>query len=186
METYPKADWQRLGRLLKQRRPQLDQRYRIRRVFAEENQLTDKTVQEIENAYRQTFTDEMLSSIEVAYRLPPGTLEKVLQDPELTEFPYEHHSGTATLHLKTSMHASGTAHHVELPADVSLQDLEPWERAIWLVPGLSIEERGLAIQAVRWSRAPNDEDRMTKLFIAMGPTMARLIDAQGNNPSRAG
>ena len=44
MEIDSKADWQRLGRLLRQRRPQLDQRYRIRRVFADENHLTDKVM----------------------------------------------------------------------------------------------------------------------------------------------
>src|SRR5690606_24325282 len=73
MENYPDEAWQRLGKLLRQRRPLIDPRYRVRRVFAADNHLTDKTVQEVENAYRSTFSDQMLTAIEVAYRLPPGT-----------------------------------------------------------------------------------------------------------------
>lgn len=82
MDAYPTEAWERLGQHLQQRRPQIDSRYRIRRVFAAENGLTDKTVQEIENAYRTTFTPVMLSTIEAAYRLKPGAIEDVLAGGE--------------------------------------------------------------------------------------------------------
>jgi hypothetical protein len=78
LDAYPREAWLRLGQQLKQRRPQLDPRYRIRRVFAKENGLTDKTVQEIENAYRETFRPEMISVIETAYQLQEGSIERFL------------------------------------------------------------------------------------------------------------
>jgi hypothetical protein len=83
VDAYPQEAWKRLGQRLKQRRPQIEPRYRIRKVFAEENDLTDKTVQEIEKAYRTTFSPEMLSAIEVAYRLPPGNITRFLEGGDL-------------------------------------------------------------------------------------------------------
>ena len=41
---------------------------------------------------------------------------------------------------------------VELPPNVALVDLEDWEQRIWLTPGLSVEERSVAIAIVRVSR----------------------------------
>jgi hypothetical protein len=78
VDAYPREAWKRLGQHLQQRRPQIDTRYRIRRIFAAENVLTDKTVQEIENAYRTTFSPVMLSTIEHAYQLKPGSIERFL------------------------------------------------------------------------------------------------------------
>lgn len=79
MDAYPREAWERLGQRLKQRRPQIDTRYRVRKIFAEEHDgLTDKTVQEIENAYRTTFSDVMLSTIEAAYQLKGGSIERFL------------------------------------------------------------------------------------------------------------
>lgn len=83
MDAYPREAWLRLGQHLKQRRPQIDPRYRIRRVFAEENGLTDKTVQEVENAYRDTFSPVMLATIEAAYQLKDGSIERFLDGGEL-------------------------------------------------------------------------------------------------------
>lgn len=167
MEIYPAEAWERLGQLLRQRRPQINPRYRVRRVFAEEHHLTDKTIQEIENAYRQTFTDSMLAAIEVAYRLPAGKIREVLQSPDLKEFP--HYEGTGHINL-----GSGPV-PVEIPPGVSLQDVEDWERAIWLVPGLSVEERGLAIAAVRYWRDPKEERNMEQLWLRMLPPMIRRL-----------
>lgn len=97
MDAYPREAWKRLGQHLRQRRPQLDTRYRIRKVFAQEHGLTDKTVQEIENAYRETFSDVMLSTVERAYQLKPGSIERFLAgqgDLEPTE-PVAHVSQIA-------------------------------------------------------------------------------------------
>lgn len=86
VDAYPREAWERLGQQLKQRRPQIDPRYRIRKVFATENDLTDKTVQEIENAYRDSFSPEMLSTIERAYRLPIGEIKRFLHGGEFEPF----------------------------------------------------------------------------------------------------
>ncbi|MFG2001773.1 hypothetical protein ACGFNU_21740 [Spirillospora sp. NPDC048911] len=167
MEKYPDEDWERLGQLLRLRRPQLNQRYRIRRVFAEDNHLTDKTVQEIENAYRKTFSDDMIAAIEVAYRLPQGAIEEILKDSTVTEYP--HHAGTGLLNFPPEPPAA------DIPPGVSLQDIEPWERAIWLIPGLTADERGFAIACVRWSRDPKAEPAIDSLGILMLFKMADRI-----------
>jgi hypothetical protein len=146
METYPKDAWQRLGHLLKQRRPKIDPRYRIRRTFAEENHLTDKTVQEIENAYRETFSTEMLGAVEVAYRLPAGTIRHVLSSPDVQQLP---ELPTGAQRIVGPIRPSGP---VEIPAEVSLQDLAAWEQHLWHTPDLTVEERQIAIHTVRLVR----------------------------------
>lgn len=80
--------WQRVGRMLKQRRVQLNQRYRIRRIFAQERGISDKTAQEIENApnYRTSFSAELVAAIETAYGIAAGSVDKALADPEMTKF----------------------------------------------------------------------------------------------------
>lgn len=178
MEPHPVADWQRLGMLLKRRRPQLDQRYRTRRVFAEDNHLTDKTVQEIENAYRQTFSEEMLSAIEVAYRLPAGTLECVLADPTITELPAP--TGPA---VRTRQ---DTARTVEIPSWVDLRDLPEWEQHIWRTPNLSVEERQTAILMIYLERGELDDDTksLLRLYRVIGKVVDRNLDRGGSSPAR--
>lgn len=165
-------NWERLGRLLKQRRPQLDLRYRIRRVFAEENNLTDKTVQEIENAYRETFSPEMLSAIEVAYRLPSGTVAEVLADPNRTTLP----PPTPPVRAVPGQR-SGTA--VEIPAGVSLEDLPDEEAAIWQLPDTSVHERELLIHMLRVWRGDRGES-LDELYRALA-ALARQRDGERSN-----
>lgn len=173
MKPRPVEDWQRLGTLLKRRRPQLDQRYRTRRVFAEDNHLTDKTVQEVENAYRQTFTEEMLSAIEVAYRLPAGTIEHVLNDPGITELP----APTSTAQTEPG--------HVHIPTWVDLSGLPDWEQAIWRIPALSVEERQTAILIVYLQRGELEDDTEALLYLyrAIGEVVGRKFG--GGNLSSA-
>lgn len=45
-----------------------------------------------------------------------------------------------------------------LPAWVSLRDLEPWERHVWLTPQASVEEREVMIAIVRLRRGAGDLD----------------------------
>lgn len=173
MEPHPVADWQRLGMLLKRRRPQLDQRYRTRRVFAEDNHLTDKTVQEIENAYRQTFSEEMLSAIEVAYRLPAGTISRVLADPSITELP----SPTATPQPEPDK-----AH---IPSWVDLRDLPEWEQHIWRIRGLSVDERKTAILLIYLQRGELDDDTEALLYLyrAIGEVVDRKLGRGNPGPA---
>lgn len=175
MAPHPVDDWQRLGTLLKRRRPQLDQRYRTRRVFADENHLTDKTVQEIENAYRQTFTQEMLSAIEVAYRLPAGTIERVLNDPDITELP-----APISNHQREPDRA-------DIPTWVDLRDLPEWEQHIWRIPGLSVEERQTAILIIYLQRRELDDDTeaLLHLYALLTPAAERNLGRGGGaSPAR--
>lgn len=166
-------DWQRLGKLLKQRRPQLNPRYRTRRTFAEENHLNDKTVQEIENAYRPTFSDTMLAAIEVAYQLPAGTIARVLDDPSITELPTpagEHRPDRGS---------------VNIPHWVDLRDLPEWEQHIWGTPQLTVEQREAAILLIRLERGDLDDDTdgLLRLYHALGRVVERRLHR--NNPPRA-
>ncbi len=166
MEPHPVEDWQRLGKLLKRRRPQLD-------LFAEDNSLTDKTVQEIENAYRQTFTEEMLSAIEVAYRLPAGTIGRVLGDPGITELP----APTAAPRPEPDT--------VHIPSWVDLRDLPEWEQHIWRIPGLSVDERKTAILLIYLQRGELDDDTEALLYLyrAIGEVVDRKLGR--GNPTHA-
>lgn len=113
MESYPPEAWQRVGRLLIQRRVQLSKRYRVRKVFARERGITDKTAQEIENAYRTTFSEEMIAAIESAYEIASGSFEKALADPDMTEFPDRAGDGELRAVPDIQLGAAGDPH----PAD---------------------------------------------------------------------
>lgn len=142
---HTKAAWRRVGLLLKRRRPQLDPRYRVRRIFAEEKNLRDKTVQEIENAYRTSFTEEMLAAFETAYQLAPGSIRQALGDPALTEFPGKLDSPAP----KPAMRAPSATDMVFVPGDLVLGELEPWEAHLWHTPQLSVDDRRTLIEIER-------------------------------------
>lgn len=78
MTTAPLSAWQRLGDLLVARRIELNPRWRNRTRFAEEVGLHWRMLFDIEKAKRQSFPDETLMAIEVAYRWQYGSIEAVL------------------------------------------------------------------------------------------------------------
>src|SRR5690606_136616 len=178
MENYPDEAWQRLGKLLRQRRPLIDPRYRVRRVFAAVNRPTDKTVQEVENAYRSTFSDQMPTAIEVAYRLPPGTIHEVLANPDVDRLPDLDSVTVGPIDTRTSPQAD-----VDLPPEVDLDVLPEWERHVWLTPGLTIEERRMAILLVRLAR---DELHDVPALIALKDTVDEITkrELRGGTPGR--
>lgn len=155
-------DWRRVGQMLRQRRVHLDQRYRVRRIFAKERGITDKTAQEIEYApkYRTSFSPEMLASIEAAYAIAPGSMYKALNDPDLTEFPDR--VGEASIHLTTAdgRPALASVPAVKLgaagdpdPGDVIPGDpisAEKGEVQIWALTNLPWEIRRDLIVHLRW------------------------------------
>lgn len=159
--------WKHLGALLTRRRVELDPRYTNRRVFCEEKEIDYRVISDIEGGRRDNYSGVMITAIEVAYQLTPGSIDEILVDPRITEF--RHRTGTGTLNLPLEPPA------VDIPPGVSLQDVEDWERAIWLVPGLSAEERGLAIAAVRYWRDPKEERNMEQLWLRMLPPMIRRL-----------
>lgn len=87
MQAYPHQAWLRLGRLLQERRGQLDPTFTKRTRFADAVGVNLKTLVDIEKAARTTFSDATLAAIETAYQWRPGSIRAVLEggDPA----PYE-------------------------------------------------------------------------------------------------
>lgn len=53
---------------------------------------------------------------------------------------------------------SDTGEPAHVPPTVSLQDLEPWERHLWQIPGLTVEERRAAGLLIRLQRGDLNDD----------------------------
>lgn len=79
--------WERAGKLLVQRRTDMDPRYRNRRLFAEERGVNWRLLHDIERAKRTNFEPETLAAIESAYRLSPGNIERMLAGAGLEPLP---------------------------------------------------------------------------------------------------
>lgn len=181
METYPDEAWQRLGKLLRQRRPLIDPRYRVRRVFAADHSLTDKTVQEVENAYRHTFSTDMIAAIEVAYRLPPGTITQVLASPDIDRLP----DLDTTVTVGPAHERTATTTGADIPPEVDLDVLPEWERHIWLTPHLTAHERRIAILLIRLARNDlHDRPALLDLKRAVDDIIEREL-RNGHNPGTA-
>jgi hypothetical protein len=70
--------WERLGALLIQRRIEISPRYRVRTLFASDVGLNWRLLYDIERHKRDSFTDETLAAIEVAYQWRKGSVASVL------------------------------------------------------------------------------------------------------------
>lgn len=128
--------------MLVARRPRLNPRYRVRRVFAEETGVPDKTVQEIENAYRSSFSDELLATIERAYRLKHGAIEAALADDSLTDFESDSEVVAVPLTTDELRMALLERPPADAPQEVvdNWANYADWERAILHLP-LSMDIR---------------------------------------------
>jgi hypothetical protein len=82
-------EWDRLGKLLEQRRVEMNPRYRDLTLFAEERGLNWRLAWDIEKNRRTSYRDLTLSAIEVGYGWAPGSIRRVLGggDPELAARP---------------------------------------------------------------------------------------------------
>lgn len=69
-----------------------------------------------------------------------------------------------------------------IPSHVSLNDLEPWERGIWLIPGLSDIEKESVILLVRLRRGTIDDEGLLRLYYALGKIVERRLGR--DNPRR--
>ncbi|MGI5414297.1 hypothetical protein [Actinomadura luteofluorescens] len=159
--------WQNLAGLLKTRRVQLDVRYKNRRAFCDAKNLDYRVVSDIEGARRDNFSGPMLTALEVAYEIADGGIEQALADPDLKELP-----GRDT-------------HPLRVPSDVSLRDLEPWERSIWLNPHLTDKEKEGAILLIRLQRGilKDDTEGLLRLSRALNQVVDGHLDRRG--PLRA-
>jgi hypothetical protein len=165
--------WENLARLLVNRRVQLAPRYRNRRVFCEDKQLDYRVVSDIEGARRANFSAPMLTAIEVAYDLADGAIQQALTDPDITELPIRAQPPAADNHPRPT---------AKVPAHVSLDDLEPWEQGIWLIPDLSDTEKESTILLVRLRRGTIDDEGLLRLYYALGKIVERRLGR--DNPGR--
>jgi hypothetical protein len=72
--------WERLARLLIDRRGELNPAYKSRRKFAAETGLNDRLIADLENARRADYKAATLRAVEVAYRWAPGSIARVVGD----------------------------------------------------------------------------------------------------------
>lgn len=71
-------EWDRLGRLLEQRRAEMNPRWRDLTVFAEERGLNWRLAWDIEHNRRTSYRPVTLVAIEVSYGWQPGSIARIL------------------------------------------------------------------------------------------------------------
>jgi hypothetical protein len=81
--SYSEQDWERLGRLLMQRRGQLGSQFLNRQEFVRTTGLNERLVYDLENARRTSYRPATVAAVESAYRLPPGFIDKALADASI-------------------------------------------------------------------------------------------------------
>jgi hypothetical protein len=75
-------EWDRLGKMLEQRRAELNPRWRDLTVFAEERGLNWRLAWDIEKNRRTSYRSVTLTAIEVSYGWQPGSIARVLEGGE--------------------------------------------------------------------------------------------------------
>lgn len=165
MERSPRVSeaWQHLAQLLVQRRVELDHRFRNRRAFCDEKKIEYRVISDIEGARRDNFGGPMITAIEVAYEIAEGSIRLALDNPHIEKLPEK--TGDAP-------------QAVIVPDGVRLVDLAPWEQHIWLTPGLSVQEREMAIYLIRVARRDLAPEAVGGLFDALSMIMKRQEQGQ--------
>lgn len=86
MDKYPPDAWQRLGKMLQERRGQLGYGYRQRGRFLQErgglNAPSGKMLSRLENGKFFGFPDETIAALERLYGYEPGSFEAILRGSE--------------------------------------------------------------------------------------------------------
>ena len=111
------AAWVRLGKLLIQRRTQLDPRYMNRRLFADDRGLDYRLVSDIERARRQNFEESTLAAIEVAYAWSPDSIQRILDGGDPVPLAAGSEPAPAALEEPTAEPADAAAPEMESAAD---------------------------------------------------------------------
>lgn len=79
---------------------------------------------------------------------------------------------------------TGPRDSIEIPPDVDLSTVQEWQRRIWLMPDLTVDERRIAIQLIRLYRDDlKDNAALLQLKTAVDEIVARAL--RRDNPSRA-
>ena len=77
------AAWQRLGRLLKNRRLQIDPDYSNLTRFCRDRNIDYRLAWDIEKGARTNYREVTLAGVEAAYQLDPGSIASALGGGEL-------------------------------------------------------------------------------------------------------
>lgn len=85
MNADSRPKWQRLGRLLAERRARIDPRYTVRKTFASEVSVHPAVLRDIETTARDNYTPPILAAVEVAYRLMPGAIQRFINSEDAFE-----------------------------------------------------------------------------------------------------
>lgn len=91
--TATSAAWERAGKYLKQRRVELDPRYRSRALFARERSIDYRLSYDIETAARTNYRDATLTAIDLAYGLEPGFIQRLVNGDDPRRPPVESSNG---------------------------------------------------------------------------------------------
>lgn len=88
------------------------------------------------------------------------------------------HAGYADLndlHVPTTPRHGPAAEPVSIPHWVDLSALAEWERHVWLTPGLTVQQREIAILLVRLERGDLEDDTegLLRLYYALGKVVER-------------
>jgi hypothetical protein len=76
----PRHGWERLARILIDRRGELDPVYKSRLKFAADTGLNERLISDLENARRTSYRGATLRAVEVAYRWAPGSIARVVEE----------------------------------------------------------------------------------------------------------
>lgn len=185
MDAQTRPAWERLGRLLIERRARLNPRYATRKVFAEEASLNLGLIRDIETAQRDTFTPASIASLEQAYQLAPGAIGRALAGGELEEAPP---GGLPPL----TVQAQGTVGREE-----SLPDGELRATLIEVARRLPVEDLRAVLREKERGEEPEgglyadaDERRIMEMdtlspgvrhHLVVALHTARALEAQGND-----
>jgi hypothetical protein len=176
--------WQRLGRLLAQRRIEVGARYRNKNLFAEERELNRRMVWSVETGARDTYGKDTLRAIEAAYMLAPGSVERTVAGGPLEPLPVPGGTRPAAL---SPLPAAGRGD--DDPADDAAAHLFPGDtrhdrliRNIWRY-GATLEERLELIEVVdpKLAAALRDVGGQAEAGLSRDPQSHVRLHLQGNN-----
>lgn len=86
-QSADKSAWERLGRLLADRRVQIAPRYRNKNLFAAEREINRRMLWQVESGDRDNYRPDTIRAIEVAYMLAPGAIDRALAGGDLEPAP---------------------------------------------------------------------------------------------------
>ena len=83
MPPENESAWERLGRLLGDRRTEIAARYKNKNLFAEEREINRRMLWSVETGARGNYGKETLRAVERAYMLVPGSVERTVAGGDL-------------------------------------------------------------------------------------------------------